>query len=134
MSSDAKIFVQLSQPSSSFCRKRMRLRLRLLLLFALLLSVACLLPQLQKDSLVALFNATGGPNWTNKANWNASTDPCTAFWFGISCDALKQNVTGLALASNNLIGSLPDLQLPALVSLLGEPSAPPLRSALIHLP
>ena len=94
----------------------MRLR-QLLLLLALLLSVACLLPQSQKDSLLALFNATAGPYWTNKANWNTAADACTAPWFGVSCGPLNDTVTKLTLPSNNLTGLLPDLQLPSLTFL-----------------
>ena len=66
-----------------------------LFFLALLLSVDCSLPSYQKDSLVALYDATGGPNWYNK--WNISTS--------------------LSLAGNNLTGTLTDLQLPSLTTL-----------------
>ena len=85
-----------------------------LLPLALALSVACLLPQYQIDSLVTLYNTTGGPFWASNTNWITPTDPCTSPWFGVTCDASKENVTELRLSSNNLTGSLPDLQLPAL--------------------
>lgn len=91
--------------------------LRLLLFLTLLLSFGCcVLPQSQKDSLVALYNSTAGPTkWIRK--WNLSTDPCTGPWWGITCDASNTSVTRILLDLNNLVGPLPDLQLPALVSL-----------------
>ena len=67
---------------------------------------------MQKDSLLSLFSATGGPYWINKDNWNVTTDPCT--WHGVACNASTGDVTQIFLNSNNLTGSLPDLQLPAL--------------------
>ena len=88
---------------------------RLLVFPCLLLLVFGLLRQNQKDSLLALYSSTGGPFWTNRANWNNATDPCTAPWFGVTCDAQKEQVIWLDLPSNNLRGSLPDLKLPALI-------------------
>ena len=73
----------------------------LLLLFALVLSVGCSLPLAQKESLIALYNATGGPFWINNANWNFSTDPCTPNWNGVPCDSSNGNVTDLTLPNNN---------------------------------
>ena len=90
---------------------------RLLLFPFLFLCVACMLPEERRESLIALYNATGGPFWTNKANWNTS-DPCaTPTWFGVSCDAFNDSITGLSLLANNMTGSLPDLQLPSLITL-----------------
>jgi hypothetical protein len=90
------------------------MRARLLLFLALLASVACLLPPGQKASLLALFDATGGPYWSNNINWSPSSDPCAASWSGVVCDGSGGNVLSIFLSSNNLTGSLPDLDLPAL--------------------
>ena len=90
-----------------------------LVFLALLLSVACLLPLQQKASLKDLWIATSGPSWTqNYPPWDTAQDPCgPPAWFGVRCDVDKVNVIEIALDSNNLIGSLPDLLLPALTTL-----------------
>ena len=61
------------------------------------------------NALVSLYNSTGGSQWTSKAGWMVSTNPCN--WAGVACNAGKR-VTQLILngeASNpgNLTGSLP---------------------------
>ena len=61
------------------------------------------IPQSQCEGLVALYNATGGGNWTTKSDWLATTSPCT--WFGVSCQ--YGNVSYLILYDNNLSGTLP---------------------------
>ena len=59
---------------------------------------------LDRASLVALYNATDGANWTNSANWN--TDAALDTWYGVTTDS-DDRVTSLALGSNSLTGSLP---------------------------
>ena len=54
--------------------------------------------------LFDLYNATGGANWTRKDNWLTGCSPCG--WYGVSCDG-NGRVTGLNLAGNNLVGTLP---------------------------
>ncbi len=54
-------------------------------------------------ALVALYNATDGPNWARNANW--LTGPLNS-WQGITLDAEGRVVT-VALASNQLNGTLP---------------------------
>ena len=79
--------------------------------------VGCLLLPGQKDSLVALYNSTGGPFWSLK-QWDISTDPCNPSpWAGVSCDGSASNVLRINLPNNNLTGSLPDLRLPELEGL-----------------
>ena len=57
--------------------------------------------QMEKDTLLVLYNATGGSNWTN--SWSVNEDFCT--WYGVTCTS--GNITGLSLSNNYLIGSIP---------------------------
>ena len=54
--------------------------------------------------LVALYNATGGPNWTNNTNW--LTDAPMGQWHGVTTD-VSGRVTQLDLDNNGLTGQLP---------------------------
>ncbi len=61
-------------------------------------------------ALVALYNATGGADWTEKDNWSSSTEkaPLAAeleSWHGVTVDAGR--VVSLELGSNELTGSIP---------------------------
>ena len=56
-----------------------------------------------RAALVALYNATGGPNWLDNTNW-LSNQPLGE-WYGVTTDA-NGRVTELYLRSN-LIGSIP---------------------------
>ena len=56
-------------------------------------------------ALMALYNSTGGANWTNSTNWGVGC-PCEDNWFGVTCDTAG-NVTQLTLNENNLIGTIP---------------------------
>jgi hypothetical protein len=57
-----------------------------------------------RAALVALYHATGGPDWKNNHNWlNAPIDE----WHGVWIDEAGR-VTGLELQSNNLIGEIPE--------------------------
>ncbi|MBD2704464.1 leucine-rich repeat domain-containing protein [Spirosoma sp. BT702] len=59
--------------------------------------------------LVDFYNATNGPNWTNKTRWMTSCDPCTGNggfpWYGVTC--LAGRVSQLELQNNGLSGSIP---------------------------
>ena len=57
-----------------------------------------------KAALVALYNATGGADWTNSTNWNTASALDT--WAGVTTDT-SGRVTEVALYRNNLEGSLP---------------------------
>ena len=59
-----------------------------------------------RGALVALYNATDGPNWTNNDNW-LSDEPISS-WRSVTTDA-NGRVTGLGLWENGLNGSLPSL-------------------------
>ena len=57
-----------------------------------------------RDILEALYNATDGPNWTNRTGW--TTDRPLGEWHGVTTDA-SERVIGLDLEDNNLSGPLP---------------------------
>ena len=57
-----------------------------------------------REALVALYHATGGPDWTESENW-LSESP-VGEWFGVTVDRDGQ-VTGIRLFWNNLRGQLP---------------------------
>ena len=54
--------------------------------------------------LLSLFEATGGPDWKNNANWG--TDAPLDDWYGVEVDA-RGRVTKLVLRLNDLRGSIP---------------------------
>ena len=57
-----------------------------------------------RAALVALYEATGGPNWENSRNW-LSERPLSE-WYGVSTDG-DGRVIGLHLYENGLSGSIP---------------------------
>ena len=57
-----------------------------------------------RNALVALYNATGGPDWTRSENW-LSDEPLDE-WYGVVVDGTGR-VAGLHLHKNGLTGSLP---------------------------
>ena len=38
-----------------------------------------------RAALMALYNSTDGPNWTNNTGWGKG-DPCDSAWYGVTCD------------------------------------------------
>ena len=63
------------------------------------------------QALKALYNATGGDNWTNRTGWEninttATKDDVTTAWFGIS-EIVDGHVISFRPSANNLIGTLP---------------------------
>ena len=61
-------------------------------------------PLSDREALVALYEATDGPNWTNSENW--LTDSPLAEWHGVWVDR-EGRVTRLELGGNGLAGRLP---------------------------
>ncbi|MEE9363949.1 MAG: leucine-rich repeat domain-containing protein [Cellulophaga sp.] len=61
----------------------------------------CTVSQVERDALVALYNATDGPNWTNK--WDLTTPVCD--WSGVT--VVDGKVTRLDLSRRQLSGSIP---------------------------
>ena len=66
-----------------------------------------------RAALEALYDATGGPGWTDSTNWNTSAP--IGEWFGVSTDAAGR-VTWLSLGGNDLTGPIP-AELGSLVNL-----------------
>ena len=62
------------------------------------------LPSPDREALVALYNATGGANWTNNTNW--LTNAPIGQWHGVTTDS-EGRVTELNLTSNQLKGEIP---------------------------
>ena len=58
-----------------------------------------------RAALVALYNATGGADWTNNTNW--LNDTSLSNWHGVNTDG-NDRVTGLYLSGNGLSGEIPD--------------------------
>ena len=86
-----------------------------LLVLAAIVCLSCLgaVPPAQRQALVNLYNAAGGPTWTSSVNWNVG-DPCDNSWEFVDCGTLKTNILRLLLSGNKLSGTLVDLNLPAL--------------------
>ena len=61
-------------------------------------------PETDREALVALYNATDGPNWANNENW-LSGDPIGE-WYGVRTDD-NGRVTWLFLYENRLSGEIP---------------------------
>ena len=55
-----------------------------------------------RDALIAFYNATDGPNWTDNTNW-CSDEPLDT-WYGITTDS-EGRVTRISLANNGLSGA-----------------------------
>ncbi|MCH7670191.1 MAG: leucine-rich repeat domain-containing protein [Acidobacteria bacterium] len=62
------------------------------------------IPETECESLVTLYDATGGDQWTQRTGWLTDPDPCT--WYGVTCSA-GSVVTGLVRIGNQLSGSIP---------------------------
>lgn len=57
-----------------------------------------------RATLIAFYNATGGPNWGDRTNWH--TPESIRNWEGVSTNSAGF-VTELSLSENNLSGTLP---------------------------
>ena len=61
-------------------------------------------PLNEREILSEFYEATGGPDWTNRENW--MTDEPLSSWHGIEVDD-EGRVTGLGLRANGLAGAIP---------------------------
>ena len=78
-------------------------------------------PNPDREALVALYNATDGPNWARNQGW--LTDAPLGLWHGVKTDR-SGRVTELDLEENELTGSIPpelgDLENLTVLSLYGN--------------
>ena len=72
-------------------------------------------PGTDREALVALYNATGGPDWLNSNNW--LSDVPISEWEGVNTDD-NSRVTELGFTANSLRGEIPP-ELGNLTSLTG---------------
>ncbi|HIP49487.1 MAG TPA: T9SS type A sorting domain-containing protein [Lutibacter sp.] len=65
-------------------------------------------PTQEREALMALYNATNGPNWTFPGQWGSTTTP-VADWFGIDVENIagQDYVTDIVLDYNGLSGYIP---------------------------
>src|SRR5713101_2386564 len=64
------------------------------------------IPQKERDALIAVYDATGGPQWTNTDNWKGA--PGTeCVWYGVTCNDTQSTVVALNLGGNHLSGTVP---------------------------
>lgn len=82
-----------------------------ILIVSALIAVACgnlfaAIPVVEREALIALYNSTDGPNWTDSTNWlgEAGTE-CT--WFGVTCDEGNTHVSHINLRGYGLSGKIP---------------------------
>ena len=68
--------------------------------------VDCASDSLERAALVALYNATNGPNWVDKTNWMSSRP--LGDWYGVDTDN-SGRVTHLDLSGNRLSGEIPSV-------------------------
>ena len=77
-------------------------------LFAVLIAttLSAAVPERERNALLAVYNSTNGPSWTDRTGWNgAAGTECR--WFGVSCDDAESTVIALYLGNNALAGSIP---------------------------
>ncbi|MBE6230563.1 MAG: redoxin domain-containing protein [Bacteroidales bacterium] len=70
---------------------------------------------IEREALIAFYNATGGDNWTNNTNW--CSDKPVSEWYGIETNH-RGLVSYIQLYENNLAGAIPE-SIGNLVHLLG---------------
>ena len=61
-------------------------------------------PAIDRSALEVLYDATGGPTWTERDKWKSSAP--LGEWYGVTTDAAGR-VTGLELQQNALSGAIP---------------------------
>jgi Leucine-rich repeat (LRR) protein len=62
-------------------------------------------PAIERAALIALYDATNGPGWTDNSGWVTATVGTECTWYGVACVA--DLVNSLHLENNQLSGSIP---------------------------
>lgn len=80
------------------------------------------IPGAERAALIALYDATNGPGWTERSGWlGPSGTECS--WHGVSCNPGETAVTQVFLVDNGLVGQIPaalaDLESLEVLGLLG---------------
>ncbi|MFI5091178.1 MAG: fibronectin type III domain-containing protein, partial [Terriglobales bacterium] len=65
-------------------------------------------PGSERQALLDLYTSTGGPNWTNNANWGGAPGTECA-WYGVTCNVDQTAVQQLDLDWNHLSGAIPSV-------------------------
>lgn len=72
------------------------------------LALSAAVPAAERDALLALYQSTGGAEWSDRSGWlGAPGTECS--WTGVTCDGAGGAVVGVILPDNSLHGTLPDL-------------------------
>ncbi len=61
------------------------------------------IPQAELEALVALYNSTGGNNWTDRTNWWVTNTPSN--WYGLTVS--DGHIIRIKLSENQLTGTIP---------------------------
>src|SRR4030042_4434665 len=61
------------------------------------------IPQTEREALVALYNSTGGNNWTDNTNWWVTNTPSN--WYGLTVS--DRHIIRIKLSDNQLTGTIP---------------------------
>ena len=65
-------------------------------------------PQTERDALIVLYNSTVGANWADNTGWMGEVGT-ECDWYGVTCSS--GSAQEISMPANNLIGSIPGLQL-----------------------
>jgi hypothetical protein len=89
----------------------MKILCTLIILLAISTTLKAQVSEQEFQALKALYNATGGDNWTNRTGWEninttATKDDVTTAWYGIQ-NISEGHVTYILFSANNLNGTLP---------------------------
>ena len=81
----------------------------LLFLSLILISVHsfAIIPQNQRNALMALYDSSNGETWKNNRGWGGEIGT-ECRWFGITCDSTNSVVNELVLDANELTGHISD--------------------------
>jgi|GEM_PF-1678626 len=78
-----------------------------LIIFTASYTLYAQVPAQDSLALVAFYNATGGPQWTNSTNW-LQPGKKVSDWFGIGISSAPHRVRDITLFNNNLTGQIPE--------------------------